>query len=154
MSPPPSYSSGDSVETPEFIIDYLKSEYGPNMMDPCPFQLNFDPSVHTDGLKIDWTDGDFAFCNPPYSRVKPWFIKGVQEWKKNQTVVFLIKTSCSQTKYFKEYSTGAELKLINHKIKFKGYDNVAWFPLMLVIFHHDKSKQNTWSSFSFTQNGL
>ena len=51
------------------------------------------------------------------------------------------------SRYFAEYSKGAELRFITGKITFKGYENPAWFPVLLLVFHAGKVN-NTFKTVS------
>ena len=61
-------STTDSVHTPEYILKYVRKHWGEDLYDPCPFNPEFDPKIHQDGLKTNWKSP--AFVNPPFSRNK------------------------------------------------------------------------------------
>ena len=128
-------SSTDSVATPDCILDSLKAEFG-ELYDPCPL-CDFDPKIHKDGLTTDW--GDVSFCNPPFSMTSKFVIKAHKEWTKGKTIIVLVKNTITNSKYFKKYCAGtAEIRFISNKIKFKGYSQCAWFPIILLVFYKNK----------------
>lgn len=122
----------DSVRTPEFILKMVRDEFGEELYDPCPFNPQFDPKLHKNGLTTDW--GDVSFCNPPYSFVRPWFKKCREEWLLGKTVVIFVKLACLGTQYARKYIPGAEVRVMVDKVRFPGYQNTAIFNNIFVIF--------------------
>lgn len=127
-------SKTDSVRTPAYILEMVRKEFGSVLMDPCPFNPEFDPKIHQDGLADDFEWGPVCFVNPPYSNVKPWFRKAREQWKLGKTVVILCKLSNLGTQYAKRFTPGAEVRVLTRKVKFAGYDNAALFSNIFVIF--------------------
>lgn len=86
-----------------------------------------------DGLSIAW--GKSNYVNPPYGReIGKWLAKGVMEWKKGKTVVFLIP-SRTDTKWWHDYVMKAdEIRFIKGRLKFSSHENSAPFPSAIVIF--------------------
>lgn len=114
-------SKTDSVRTPPYIVSYLKREFNVEQFyDPVPYNDKFDPKKDKDALTTDW--GPISFVNPPYSQVKKFFLKGVEQWKKGKTVIFLIKTDNLATEYFRKSGVGSEIWIISHRITFVGYE--------------------------------
>ena len=108
----------DSVRTPEYILAAIRKEFG-DYYDPCPFNVDFDPKIHKDGLNTEW--GPVSFVNPPYSFIRPWFKKAREQWLLGKDVVLFVKLSNLGTQYARKYITGAEVRIIVGKIKFPGY---------------------------------
>ena len=127
-------SKTDSVKTPAYILDMVKKEFGSVLMDPCPFNPEFDKSIHQDGVAHDFEWGAVSFVNPPYSNVKPWFRKAREQWKVGKTGGILCKLSNLGTQYAKLYTPGSENRVLTLKVKFDGYDNTALFSNVFVIF--------------------
>ena len=125
-------SKTNSVETPDYVLDALKKEFGNDLYDPCPFQPNFDPTKHKNGLTTEW--GAINYCNPPFNDVKHWLMKAREEWLKGKTCIVLMKTTAGGTQYFKKCSPGAEIWFLTGKVKFKGYEHAYCFPIMLLVF--------------------
>lgn len=113
-------------KTPRAVYQVLHSEFRFDH-DPCP------SNPQQDGLKSSW--GLSNFVNPPYGRQLPqWIKKGVQEWKKGKTVVFLIP-SRTDTIWWHDYCMKAnEIRFIKGRLKFDDQENSAPFPSAVVIF--------------------
>ena len=121
----------DSVRTPQNILKVVRAEFG-EFYDPCPFNPQFDPKVHKNGLTTEW--GDVSFVNPPYSFVRPWFKKAREEWLLGKTAVLFVKLACLGTQYARKYIPGAEVRILVDKVQFPGYQNTAIFNNIFVIF--------------------
>jgi phage N-6-adenine-methyltransferase len=109
----------DNWKTPKKFYDEINKEFNFDF-DPCPYSEG-EPIF--DGLKCEW--GNSNFVNPPYSRgLKDEFVKkGIEEFKKGKTVVFLIPVSTS-TKLFHEVilPNNPEIRFIKGRISFEGYN--------------------------------
>lgn len=75
--------------TPPELLRSLEKEFGKFEMDPCPYPR---PAWY-DGLLDEWSDP--CFVNPPFlvrdgGPIPKWLRKGVEEWKKGKTIIFLI----------------------------------------------------------------
>lgn len=114
-------------KTPKEVYNKLNQEFHFDF-DPCPFNPEFD------GLLIeDW--GQINFVNPPYGReIGKWIERGVREWMKGHTVVFLIP-SRTDTKWWHNWVMKAdEIRFIRGRLKFDAQKNSAPFPSAVVIF--------------------
>ena len=64
-------------ETPQALFDKLNAEFQ-FTLDPCATDENAKCAkyytIKQDGLKQDWT-GETVYCNPPYGREMPAWIK-------------------------------------------------------------------------------
>ena len=128
-------SNTDSVRTPAYILDLVKKEFGEEIFDPCPFQPDFDPKLHQDGLADGFEWGAISYVNCPYSSVKPWVRKAFEQHKKGRTVILFIKLQCLGTQYAKKYLQDvAEIRVITKKVKFPGYSGSALFNNIFAIF--------------------
>ena len=125
----------DSVRTPEYILEAIRKEFG-DYYDPCPFNPDFDPKIHKDGLKTEW--GPVSFCNPPYSFIRPWFRKAREQWLLGKDVILFVKLSNLGTQYARKYIDGAEVRIMVKKVTFPGYEHTALFNNILVIFRGGK----------------
>lgn len=93
-----------------------------------------------DGLEQDWGN-EVVFVNPPYSQISKWVEKAAHEsgmWdtERNCTVVMLLPAR-TDTRWFHDYiynKRRCEVRFLKGRLKFKGADNSAPFPSMVVIF--------------------
>ena len=120
-------------QTPKATYDELNKEFHFDF-DPCPT----NPTL--DGLTVEW--GNVNFCNPPYGREIPkWIKKGYEEYQKGKTVVFLIP-SRTDTKWWHDYIMKAdEIRFIKGRLKFGDSKNSAPFPSAIAIFDQKHGRQ-------------
>ena len=113
-------------KTPKAVYQVLDAEFRFDW-DPCP------PDPIFDGLSVEW--GQSNFCNPPYGREIPkWIKKGYEESLLGRTVVFLIP-SRTDTRWWHDYCMKAdEIRFIRGRLKFDDQKNSAPFPSAIVIF--------------------
>lgn len=110
----------DNWKTPSSLYQKMMNQ---GYYDPCPFLSNFD------GLQIDWQNKNFV--NPPYSKLKIWVHKSIEQSKLNKEVILLIPAR-TDTQAFKQlYDYGAHFIFITGRLKFND-SGVAPFPSMLV----------------------
>ena len=124
--------------TPQALFDTLNKEFN-FTLDPCATKENAKCkkffTLQEDGLSKSW-DRERVFCNPPYGRVMPKWVKKAAE-AKGGIVVMLIPAR-TDTKYFHDYIYNkAEIRFIKGRIKFEGKQvasGAAPFPSMIVVF--------------------
>jgi len=127
-------------ETPQELFDALNEEFH-FTLDPCSTDENAKCAKHytkkQDGLAQDWT-GETVFCNPPYGREMPkWIRKCYEHMTSGGTAVMLIPAR-TDTRAFHEYIYGkAEIRFIKGRLKFGGCKNSAPFPSMIVVFRRE-----------------
>lgn len=123
--------ASDNWPTPKFIYDQAVRK---GMHDPCPLFSCFD------GFSIDW--GASNFVNPPYSQLRKWVKKSIEQHQKGKTVLLLIPAR-TDTKAFKMlYEYGSEITFITGRLRFNDA-GPAPFPSMLVKLEGgDPQKQN------------
>lgn len=116
----------DDWSTPKELYNKLNNEFN-FTFDPCPLRSE------EDGLNIDWVGN--IFINPPYSNIKGFLEKGLNELKKgNANVLVYLVPARTDTKWFHEYVYNkAEIRFIKGRLKFGDSKNSAPFPSMLVI---------------------
>lgn len=123
----------NNYPTPKNLYDQWDKEFQFDF-DPCPLNHNIN---EWDGLKIEW--GKSNFVNPPYDRKnkEAFVLKGIKEYKKGKTVVFLLPVSTS-SKLFHDHIlvNNPEIRFIRGRIKFKDNEN-GTFDSMLVIFRYN-----------------
>jgi len=123
-------SKTDDWRTPIKIYERFMHE---NYFDPCPIEPGFD------GLTIEWAKRNFV--NPPYSKLKEWAKKAIEESKKGKDVVLLIP-SRTDTKAFKMlYEYGCIFCFIIGRLHFNDDKCGAPFASVLVYLIGDGRNQ-------------
>ena len=99
----------DNWKTPKEIYDYYMRN---GFFDPCPYMSEFD------GLEIEWKDKNFV--NPPYSKIKQFVDKAIEEQTKNpNSQTILLIPARTDTKYFKKLvDYGVYIVFITGRLKF------------------------------------
>lgn len=82
--------NSDNWRTPSIIYNWFMDD---GYFDPCPLYSNFD------GLKIHWKKKNFV--NPPYSKIKDFVNKSIEEFVRGNDVILLIPAR-TDTKYFRK----------------------------------------------------
>jgi len=120
----------NNYPTPKNFYDDLNEEFNFDF-DPCPLNHNIE---EWDGLKVEW--GQSNFVNPPYDRKskEAFVLKGIEEYKKGKTVVFLLPVSTS-TKLFHDYilPNNPEIRFVKGRLKFSN-NKAGSFDSMVLIF--------------------
>lgn len=111
----------DNWATPKNIYKlFISNDY----FDPCPLNANFD------GLKIEWKE--YNFINPPYSKIKLWVDKAIEEHKKGKECTLLIPAR-TDTKYFRKLvDYGCIIEFVTGRLHFND-SNSAPFPSCFII---------------------
>lgn len=122
--------------TPQSFFDELNREFS-FTLDPCSTHENAKCEKHytkeDDGLSKNW-GGEVVFCNPPYGRELPKWVKKCYEEGRRADVVMLIPAR-TDTRWFHDYIYGkAEIRFIKGRLKFGNAKQSAPFPSMLVIY--------------------
>lgn len=140
MNPVAMFSSNsDQWATPQGFFDELNKEFG-FTLDPCADDANHKCQKYftkeQDGLSKDWV-GETVFCNPPYGRELPLWVKKCFEEVYLGTcrcAVMLIPAR-TDTQWFHKYIYHkAEIRFIKGRLKFGNSANSAPFPSMVVVF--------------------
>ena len=124
--------------TPQWLFEKLNAKYR-FTLDPCATNENAKCdkyyTINEDGLSQDW-QGEIVFCNPPYGRELPkWIKKCADEAKKGVSIVMLIPAR-TDTKAFHEYIYKTyRIEFIKGRLKFGESKNSAPFPSMLVFMN-------------------
>lgn len=133
--------------TPQGLFDELNAEFHFNL-DPCSTHENAKCEKHytkeDDGFSKSW-GGQRVFCNPPYGRELPKWVKKCYDESKNGALVVMLIPSRTDTTWFHEYIYHkAEIRFIKGRLKFGNATNSAPFPSMIVIYRckglHAKNK--------------
>ena len=118
-------NKSDLWKTPKDMYDlFIKNGY----FDPCPSNPRFN------GLEIKWSDKNFV--NPPYSEIEKWVDKAIYEVYNNQSIVFLLVPSRTDTKWFHKLlntnDISVTLTFIKGRLKFGESKNTATFPSVII----------------------
>lgn len=127
--------------TPQDFFDKLDKEFQ-FTLDPCSTHKNAKCSKHytkeDDGLSKNW-GGQRVFCNPPYGRELPKWVKKCYEESLNGTLVVMLIPARTDTRWFHDYIYNkAEIRFVKGRIKFGEGKQGAPFPSMVVIFRASK----------------
>lgn len=135
------FSSKDqSWSTPQDFFDKLNEEFG-FTLDPCASPQTAKCAKYftedDDGLSKDWS-GEVVFCNPPYGRALPaWVKKCREEGSKANTIVVMLIPSRTDTKYFHEHiwhGAASEVRFLKGRLKFGGCKDAAPFPSLVAVY--------------------
>ena len=113
-------SSTDSVRTPHNLLRYIETKYG-QFYDPCPLNKNYE----INGLELNWEkqmktqNKNIIYINPPYSDIKNWVLKS--NTLKHLTIVYLLKTDCLGSKYWRQIEGDYDMEFITPHIIFPDY---------------------------------
>ena len=136
--------TSDSMEwaTPKEFFAALDSEFR-FTLDPCATDKNHKCKKYytkeDNGLLQDWS-GEVVFCNPPYGRELPKWIKKCSEESKRAKVVMLIPARTDTAAFHDHIYGKAEIRFIRGRIKFEGAKYNAPFPSMVVVFRRECEK--------------
>ncbi len=117
-------------QTPTALKKELEKEFGA-LEDVCP------PNHERDMLKEPWPER--VFCNPPYGReIVNWVGKAFKEVVELRLcdIAVLLLPARTETKWFHDYLTGAELRFIKGRLHFDDR-GPAPFPSLIAILSRD-----------------
>ena len=125
-------SKSDHWRTPKEIYNFFIDE---GFFDPCPYNSDFD------GLSIEWKEANFV--NPPYSKIKKWVLKAIEENKKGKLVVLLIPAR-TDTQYFRQLvNYGVDILFITGRLSFNDL-GTAPFPSCLIDLKGNYITNSVW----------
>lgn len=132
-------SRTDEWATPISLFAELDQEFHFDL-DPCADATNHKCETfftkEGDGLSKDW-GGHRVFCNPPYGREMPkWVKKCAEESKKPNTLVVMLIPARTDTAYFHDYiyKKAKDVRFLRGRLHFNESKNAAPFPSMIVVF--------------------
>lgn len=130
-------SKTEEWATPQAFFDKLNDEFS-FTLDVCSTDENAKCKKHytksDDGLAQDWS-GETVWCNPPYGREMPKWIKKCSEHPSCGNVAVMLIPARTDTKAFHEYIYHkSEIRFVKGRLKFGDGKNSAPFPSMVVIF--------------------
>ena len=130
--------------TPQSFFDALNQEFHFDL-DPCSTHENAKCERHftkeDDGLSKSW-GGGIVFCNPPYGRELPKWVKKCYEESQRGAFVVMLIPARTDTRWFHDYIYGkAEIRFIKGRLKFGNAKQSAPFPSMVVVFRTSQGVQ-------------
>lgn len=131
--------------TPQAFFDKLNEEFR-FTLDPCSTHENAKCVNHytraENGLIQNW-GGQRVFCNPPYGRELPQWVRKCYEEAQRGTLVVMLIPSRTDTRWFHEYIYGkAEIRFVRGRLKFGDGLGTAPFASMVVIFRTGKAQED------------
>ena len=116
----------DNWSTPKDFYNVLNETFK-FTFDPCPLRGK------ENGLELDWIGN--IFINPPYSNIRKFIEKGLEEHKKgNAKLLVYLVPARTDTKWFHELVLNKfNIQFIKGRLKFGDSKNSAPFPSMLLI---------------------
>lgn len=95
---------GDEWETPDDFFNGVDEYFNVLELDVCASESNHKLynyyTKKEDGLKQEWVGK--CWCNPPYSKQKPWIEKAISSVNDNNAEIFMLIPMNPETKYFQE----------------------------------------------------
>lgn len=93
-------------------------------------------SENENALLENWSDhGRSVWCNPPYSKIKSFVIKAIQESETCDSIVYLVPARTDTKWFHAAVDNGAAVYFIKGRVRFVGAGNgSAPFPSCLLVF--------------------
>lgn len=134
----------DDVATPDWLYESLNAEFS-FTHDPCP--LGWQAGTTPSGLEAEW--GERNFVNPPFSSIKKWVQKALEQRSKGKLVVMLL-TARINSNYWWEliWPKASEIRFLQGEIKFKDYTGFLPIPIALVVFEPGNHQSLLWGQLS------
>ena len=135
----------DEWETPDELFEALRKDFkftldaaavAGNAKCPAYFGPDHIHVSHQDALVYwqTWETEGAVWLNPPYSKVKAFVAKALEESSKGETIVMLLPAR-TDTRWFQDLlynKPGIDIRFLKGRLKFKGGANSAPFPSMVV----------------------
>lgn len=155
------FSRGNNnYQTPKELYDLLDKVFKFEL-DPCASETiegqarintQFKYTLEQDGLKQDWQNLS-TYINPPYSKIKQWVRKAIDEYDKRLEVpkekpkpIVLLIPARTDTMAFHEIVTHpyARIIFIKGRLRFHNTKTNAPFPSCLVILSPSSYMDKLW----------
>lgn len=112
----------DCWGTPQWLIDDLKTEFHFTLDAAAdPYNAKF-PRHLTDGLAFNWSEvceqGDWAWCNPPFSEVTPWVDQWIASAEAGVGVVAIVNNQSGAKWWHKAMDAATELRFSLGRVAF------------------------------------
>jgi len=127
----------DKWQTPATVFEQLDEEFNFTLdaaAEPETALCDYYFTAEDDALYQDW-NGETVYCNPPYSKLRPFAVKAKEEAEKGATVVMVVPAR-TDTRAFHESLAGGEVRFIKGRLKFlqNGQEqDAAPFPSMVCV---------------------
>ena len=132
-------TGNDEYGTPQEFFNKWDMRYN-FTLDPCatPKMAKCDRffTKKDNGLIQSW-ENCVVWCNPPYSKLKPWVMKARDESFNNGATVVMLIPARTGTSMFKICWTAKEIHFVEGRIRFVGAPDDAPFPCIVVVFDHE-----------------
>lgn len=119
-------SNSDNWATPKHVYNYLNGIHE-FKFDPCPLGAL---ERGYNGLEVEWDSSNFV--NPPYSNIKDFITKGIEEHSKGKKVIYLIPARTDTKNFERLYEYGCKFTFIIGRLRFNESKNSAPFPSVIV----------------------
>ena len=112
----------DTWETPQYLFNWLNSIYDFDI-DLCASKENTKCDIwfdeRDDSLIQRWDHHGYrGFCNPPYSNIKPWIKKAIEEADRGLITVMPIPTPNGESYYHEIFEKAKSITFITGRIAF------------------------------------
>ena len=124
-------SKSDDWETPDIVFEIIEREFHIKkglLFDPCP--LNYDGVWIHNGLKITWKRWNFV--NPPYSKLKEFVNKALDEKYEGHFSILLLPSKTDQFWFHEIWRHAKRHYFFKGRLKFKGAKYHATQPHFLI----------------------
>jgi site-specific DNA-methyltransferase (adenine-specific) len=143
----------DNNDTPKDFYREINKEFK-FTFDPCPSN---GKESGKDGLAIEWKSSNYV--NPPFSEVKKWAKKAVEQMEKGRNTVILAPLRPT-SKYWKKFVIpyACEIRFLSEGLVFGKHTKPIPFPLSLIIYKANKGpamqiiKKKTYEYLAYCKN--
>lgn len=141
-TPIPIGSDRDEWSTPDSFFAEVVAEFGEFDLDACATAANAKAkNFYTrddDGLSKPWRG--LVWCNPPYGKELPkWVYKAFVESTSGNARVVMLVPARTDTRWWHNYASVADKRLIPGRLRFGGSKVNAPFPSALLVFDNANS---------------
>jgi len=148
--------SSDEWTTPPDLFMALHAEFNFDIDVAATEENCVVPGYLVDSLEKDWeTRGRRIWCNPPYSKIRP-FLERASSAARGGSLVVCLVPSRTDTRWWHDYvwdtdrqrpRDGVEVRFFKGRLKFGDGRGSAPFPSSLLIFRPTPASECTWVGF-------
>lgn len=103
------------------------------------------------GLKQDWTKFKSVWCNPPFSQLGDWVMKGY-EAALHGTSVAIVAMHNTESGWFQTHCFCADLLLVNGRVTYEDAGEANRFGTIVILFHLRKFSGDDWMTLTGLEN--